>query len=165
MEQEMELWRIGAIQFFGSYAHGGFSRGYADPAKNAPRDPYNETFRNMMEQAKNPLYKDIEFMWSEYDKMGWVSYPGLVLVYCDPPYQGTKPYGYALETKFDYDKYWNWVREQSEDKIVICSEQNFPNDFQVIWERKVKRTTNKENDFQAVEKLGILKEKYNEYFG
>ena len=29
MEEEMEGWRIGAIQFLGSFSCGGFSRGYA----------------------------------------------------------------------------------------------------------------------------------------
>jgi hypothetical protein len=29
MANEMELWSIGAIQFFGSFNNGGFSRGFA----------------------------------------------------------------------------------------------------------------------------------------
>ena len=35
MEEEMEGWKIGAIQFLGSFSNGGFSRGYARPEKKA----------------------------------------------------------------------------------------------------------------------------------
>lgn len=30
----MEPWRIGAIEFFGSFSRGGFSRGYAKNTQN-----------------------------------------------------------------------------------------------------------------------------------
>ena len=41
----------------------------------------------------------------------------------------------------------------------------FPDDFKVIWEATVKRTAGKDNNFKAVEKLGIYnKGKAAEYF-
>lgn len=76
---------------------------------------------------------------------------------CDPPYQGTKAYGYANQPKMDYDHFWNWVRELSKDNFVFVSEQSAPPDFEPVWEQDVVRTTNKKNDFKAVERLYVLK--------
>lgn len=57
----------------------------------------------------------------------------------------------------DYEHFWNWVRELSKNNFVFISEQNAPADFEIVWEQEVKRTTNKTNDFKAVEKLFRLK--------
>lgn len=154
MEEDMEGWRVGAIQILGSFNNGGFSRGYAKPDLNGGRDKYNEAYKNLINQAKEPGYKEIEFECCEYELLSWPE-EIKTLFYCDPPYQGTKPYGYSFETKFNYDNYWEWVRRMSKNHIVICSEQTFPDDFEIIWEAQVKRTVNKMNDFKAVEKLGI----------
>jgi site-specific DNA-adenine methylase len=109
-----------------------------------------------MEQIKSPKYKDIEFEWCDYINLKWPE-EIKTLIYCDPPYQGTKPYGYKFETDFDYDRYWNWVREMSKHHIVICSEQTFPEDFEIIWQKEVRRTMDKTNNFKAVERLGRYK--------
>jgi DNA adenine methylase len=79
--------------------------------------------------------------------------PKGAVIYCDPPYANTKQYGYANQEKMDYDHFWNWVRELSKDNYVFVSEQSAPDDFEIIWEQEVTRTTNKENNFKAVEKL------------
>lgn len=151
-EEDMEAWRIGAIAFFASFSNGGFSRGYAKNTKT--RDYYNEAYKNFINQVEQPLYKDIVFSVSDYkDCMNGIPRPALI--YCDPPYEHTKPYGYKFETKFDYAEYWNWVREQSKTNFVICSEQQFPDDFDVIWVKEVKRTCGKTNDYDALEKLGV----------
>lgn len=153
-DSPMPLWKIGAIQFLGSFSNGGFSRGYA---KNVPgRNFYNEAYRNFMKQTENPLYQDIHFISIEdYSKIPETNHD---LIYCDPPYQGTKPYGYTFEVGFDYKIYWDWVRERSKNNFVVCSEQTFPDDFYIIWEQEVKRTCGKDNTFKATEKLGIWKE-------
>ena len=156
MEEEMEGWRIGAIQFLGSFNNGGFSRGYAKP-QEGKREKYTEAYKNFKEQASKELYKDIRFEWVEYNHIVFENKEVRALIYCDPPYQGTKPYGYKFETGFDYDEYWDWVREMSQQHIVICSEQKFPDDFEIIWEKQVRRTMDKTNNFKAVEKLGKLK--------
>lgn len=75
------------------------------------------------------------------------------MIYLDPPYAGTKAYGYANQPKMDYTRFWNWVRELSKNNYVFISEQNAPEDFEIIWQQEVKRTTNKKNDFKATEKL------------
>lgn len=154
------LWQIGAIAFLGSFNHGGFSRGYAKP--EGERDPYNEAYRNLQKQAQSEEYKNIIFQWLP-DYTYITSAPLInpnekILFYCDPPYEGTKPYGYAFETKFNYEEYWNWVRELSKTAFVICSEQHFPNDFNILWEKDVNRTMSTSNKFKATEKLGYYKD-------
>lgn len=152
IEKYMPLWKVGAIQFLGSFSNGGFSRGYAKPSKG--RDPYNEAYRNLKRQSEQEEYKNIIFDSGDYKIWPVIKNS---LVYCDPPYEGTKPYGYAFETKFNHKEYWDWVREASKIAFVVVSEQNLPEDFDIIWQKEVKRTTNKSNDFKATEKLGFYK--------
>ncbi len=54
-----------------------------------------------------------------------------VVIYCDPPYRGTK--GYKGE-KFDNDEFWNFVREYSKAGIkIFVSEYEAPDDFKCVW--------------------------------
>lgn len=153
MPEDMTLAEIGAMEFFASYCNGGFPRGYAK--NTATRDYYNEAYRNMEKQAPN--LKGIHFNCQNY----WDLNPGLAgaVIYCDPPYQGTKQYGYKNAPQMDYEHFWNWVRFMSAQNIVLVSEQQAPDDFGIIWEKPtVLRTTNKTNDFKATEKLFKYKE-------
>lgn len=150
MPEDMTLAEIGAMEFFASYCNGGFPRGYAK--NTATRNYFKEAYSNMEKQA--PQLKDIIFKCQNYWELEDVKNAA---IYLDPPYQGTKFYGYANQPKMDYEHFWNWVRELSKNNFVFISEQNAPDDFEVIWEQEVKRTTNKTNDFKAVEKLFRLK--------
>lgn len=152
MPEDMTLAQIGAIEFFASYSNGGFPRGYAK--NTTERDYYQEAYKNMKKQAPN--LKGIKFECQKYDDLD-ESIEGVV-IYLDPPYEGTKIYGYANQEKMDYEAYWNWVRKISKKNYVFCSEQQAPEDFEIIWQQDVKRTTNKTNDFKAVEKLFRYKE-------
>lgn len=148
MPEDMSLADIGAMEFFASYCNGGFPRGYA---KNTDkRNYYKEAYRNMEAQA--PHLKDITFNCQNYWELKDIKN---AVIYLDPPYQGTKFYGYANQEKMNYEQFWDWVRKISKDNIVFISEQNAPDDFKVVWQQEVKRTTNKTNDFKAVEKLFI----------
>jgi DNA adenine methylase len=154
-DENMPAWKIGAIAFFASFSNGGFARGYA---KNSPtRDYYNEAYRNFMAQIREPEYKNIHFEVANYDDVFLTATSGLI--YCDPPYQNTKPYGYKFETDFDYEKYWNWVRQMSKYNFVVVSEQVLSDDAELLWEADVKRTAGKDNNFKATEKLGIFRPK------
>lgn len=151
MPKDMTLAEIGAMEFFGSFSNGGFPRGYAK--KSATRDYYNEAYRNAEKQA--PLLRGIEFYTQNY----WDLEPcENAVIYLDPPYQGTKQYGYANQPTMDYEFFWNWVRELSKTNYVFVSEQTAPDDFASIWTQKVKRTAGKDNNFKAVEHLYIYKE-------
>ena len=146
MPDDMSLADIGAIEFFASFSNGGFPRGYA---KNTDkRNYFNEAYRNMEKQA--PLLQGIEFKCQNY----WELMPiENAVIYLDPPYIGTKHYGYANQEKMDYNKFWNWVRKISINNYVYISEQVAPEDFEIIWHKEVKRTAGKDNNFAAVEKL------------
>ena len=146
MPEDMTLAEIGAMEFFASFCNGGFPRGYAKNTET--RNYFLEARRNLEAQAPN--LKGIIFKAQEYKDLEPIS--GAV-IYLDPPYQNTKIYGYANQGKMDYNHFWNWVRELSKDNIVYISEQSAPEDFEVVWEQEVTRTTNKENNFKAVEKL------------
>lgn len=54
------------------------------------------------------------------------------VIYCDPPYLGTKRY----KSEFDYDKFYEWLRNNP-NKIYI-SEYSMPDDFCEIY--RVNRT-------------------------
>lgn len=148
MPEDMSLMEIGAIEFFASYCNGGFPRGYAK--NTATRNYYKEAWRNLREQA--PDLKDITFGVKDYTTVDPFSEAGAV-IYLDPPYQGTKFYGYANQPKMDYEFFWDWVRDLSKQNYVLISEQSAPEDFSKIWEKEVTRTTNKTNDFKAQEAL------------
>lgn len=153
MEKEMNGWLIGAVQFLSSYNCGGFSRGYA---RYENINFYDRARKNLLKQSEQPEYKNIKFIYDSYKNIN-IEENIPTLIYCDPPYQNTKPYGYKFETDFDYTYYWNWVREKSKKHIVICSEQSFPNDFTIIWQAETKRSMHPTKKIKAIEKLGQFK--------
>lgn len=75
-----------------------------------------------------------------------------------PPYESKQSYGYNFERGFDHAAFWNWVRECSKRCFVFVSEENFPDDFEVIWEKEVVRTLQLDNKKKSAEKLGIWKD-------
>ena len=151
MPNDMTLADIGAIEFFRSYGAGGFPRGFVKDYQN--RNPYKERRANLEKQSKS--LKDIKFNCQNY----WELKPcSNAVIYLDPPYQGTKIYGYASQEKIDYDFFWNWVRKISKNNYVFISEQKAPEDFEVLWKKEISRQVAIKNDFKATEKLFKLKE-------
>ena len=53
------------------------------------------------------------------------------------------------------EEFWEYMRELSKDHIVLVSEQNAPDDFEIVWEKEQKRMldVNKDNIFTTTEKL------------
>lgn len=148
-ESSIPLWKIGTMEWYCSYSNGGFSRGFAKPSDT--RDYYNEAYRNHIKQNENPIYGKIEFRQGDYRN---IDIPENSILYCDSPYKSTKPY--QIETKFNFEEYYNWLRETSKYYPIFISEQSMPEDFDCIWEKQATRTTNKENNFKAVEKLFFI---------
>jgi len=152
---EFEDWEIGNIGFIASYNGRWFDGGYAKPGyektKNGERyrDYYREAKDNLMEQAPN--LKGIRFIHEDYRSYE----PNGCLIYCDPPYANSKQYANA--TKFNYDEFWNTMREWSKDNIVLISEQIAPDDFECIWEKELTTTLDKNSRSSAVEKLFVYK--------
>ena len=153
---EFEDWEIGNIGFLASYNGRWFDGGYAKPGyektKNGERyrDYYQEAKNNILTQA--PYLKGIEFVCCDYTN--WIGQKQC-LFYVDPPYQGTKQYANAMN--FNYDVFWNTMRELSKDNIVIISEQNAPDDFECIWQQEVSRSIKAAGKSKATEKLFKLK--------
>lgn len=146
MPDDMSLADIGAMEFLASFSNGGFPRGYAKNTET--RNYFQEAYRNLEKQAPN--LSGITFACQNY----WELQPtNNAVIYCDPPYMNTKHYGYANQEKMDYDKFWNWIRDISKTNYVFISEQIAPDDFEIIWQKDVKRTAGKDNTFKAVEKL------------
>ena len=52
--------------------------------------------------------------------------PRDMLIYCDPPYAGTTPYG---KRTFDSDEFWEVMRRWSKNNVVFVSEYTAPDDF------------------------------------
>lgn len=152
---EFDDFQTANIGFLASYNGRWFDGGYAKAgytAKGIWRDYYREAKDNIFKQSQSLLYKDVHFIYLDYTD--WSETVGAV-IYCDPPYAGTKQYDNAM--KFDYDKFWEWCRQMSQNNIVIVSEQNAPEDFTCIWEKPVSRTMKVEGKFKATEKLFIYK--------
>lgn len=147
-----EDWVVGNVGFIASYNGRWFDGGFApagyEKTKNGKRyrDYYQESKRNILAQSND--IANVEFGvkdYTEYEPKG-------CLIYCDPPYQGTKQYKNAMN--FDYELFWNTVRKWSINNIVIISELSAPADFKCIWEKSVSRTMKStDNTMRALEKM------------
>lgn len=114
-------------------------------------DYYQEAKRNLLKQAVD--LQGIKFNCCDYIDCA----PEGCVVYCDPPYQGTKQYANA--TAFDYDLFWDTMREWSRNNIVLISEENAPSDFECIWEQEVSRRIKANDKSKSTEKLFIYNTK------
>lgn len=143
-----EDWQIGNIGFLASY-NGKFFGGYAGVVHtktDTVRDYYDESRRNLVNQSEN--LQDIIFKCADYTSCQELKKS---VVYCDPPYKGTTKYSASI----DYDAFWDFCRELSENNIVLVSEHNAPNDFIPIWQQEVIRTLDNKQRKKSIEKLFI----------
>lgn len=154
---KFEDWEIGNIGFLASFNGRWFDGGYAktgyEKTKNGLRlrNYYQESKNNILIQAPN--LAGIRFGCCDYKEISLFSNDVNMVIYCDPPYQGTKQYANA--TKFDYETFWQWCREMSKMNTVLISEQNAPEDFKNIWEQEVSRSIKAVDKSKSVEKLFI----------
>lgn len=150
-----EDWEIGNIGFLASYNGRWFDGGYAQSGYEKTshgsryRDYYKEGKNNLEKQRKN--LQGVHFTCKDYSK---IDSDGTV-IYCDPPYANTKQF--ANSKKFDYEKFWNWVRERSKNNYVFVSELNAPPDFISIWKQSVSRSIKATEKSRATEKLFVYK--------
>lgn len=143
-------WYLAAVGFLAGF-NGRFYDGcYANPGWEGDkyRDYYQEAKRNIISQMD--ALRDVHFDSQDYKKLNVNG----ALIYCDPPYAGTK--GYLTITKeFNHKEFWDIVREWSKTNIVLISEENAPEDFDVLWEQEVDRTIRATDKSKATEKLFI----------
>lgn len=154
---DFEDWEIGNIGFIASFNGRWFDGGYAKTGYEKTksglrlRNYYHEAKNNILAQAPN--LKNIKFSVQDYKKAIDLSSDFGFVIYCDPPYKDTKQYKNA--TKFDYEDFWQTMREWSKNNIVIISEQTAPDDFICIWEQEVNRSIKAKDKRTATEKLFI----------
>ena len=80
------------------------------------------------------------------------------IIYCDPPYEGTKGY----KTKFNHKGFWQYVRESP--CMVVVSEYNAPDDFSCIAKKETRTTMDSNSNRKHVEeKLFVHTDKLDQY--
>jgi DNA adenine methylase len=141
---------VGFIGFgcsFGAKWFGGYAR------NNRNRNYCLETKKGLLKQAE--LLKGTNFWPCSYESWSVFFAPtNPILIYCDPPYQGTTTYPWCQD--FDYAIFWKTMREWSEKNTVIISEYQAPYDFEIIWEKPVKSSVcrdRKTRDSNRTERL------------
>ena len=119
---------VGFGASFGGHWWGGFGR---DKKHGAGHQPFEEAARS----CSRLLNLNIAFTLADY-----TSTPDHVLVYADPPYQGTQPYKGV--PAFDHTAFWSWVRRRQGPTFV--SELSGPDDIDIVW-RKQHKSQNASN--------------------
>lgn len=136
---------IGWIGWMGSFNGRFFDGGYSGKTKH--RDYIKEQIQNTEKQIGK--LKDILFYSCSYDKL---EIPDKSIIYCDPPYKGTKQY--LSYKSFKHDNFWEWCREKSRSgHEVYISEYEAPFDFECIWSKTVTNSMNCKNTYKPIERL------------
>jgi DNA adenine methylase len=140
---------IGWIGFMASYNgrffDGGFSGNNVMGKNGGLRHYIDECMSDILQQLET--LKDVDFRCCSYDDL---QIPKKSIIYCDPPYNGTKRYD---TIDFDYDKFYNWCFEQSKlGNKVFISEYSMPESFKEVWSMEVRCNINIEKN-KRVEKL------------
>lgn len=142
---DMSTAMIGWIGFMASYNGRFFDGGYNGNYEK--RDYIAESISNIKKQIE--YLKDVKFIHSSYQML---EIPGKSIIYCDPPYQGTKQYNSSKN--FNHNAFWEWCREKTrQGHQVFISEYNAPEDFKCIWEKEITTSINHNGTLKPVEKL------------
>ena len=143
------LAEIGAIEWLGSYSGRGFPGGYG--VKSTGRNQFEERLKNLKNQSSLPNYKKAIFTCQDYRD---IEIKPNSLIYSDPPYFNTKTYG--INSKFNYESYYNWLIETAKTTPIFISEQSLPEivPARIIWQKDIKRDIGKGKE--ATETLYFL---------
>lgn len=147
---------IGYVGINGSYGGRWFDGGYAGITttnSGKVRNYPEEAWRNVMKQA--PKLDGIEFRSGDYKNL---IIPENSIIYCDPPYSGTKEYLAAKRAGFDSQEFWQWCRDKARNgHKVFVSEYIAPEDFTCVWEKGVSSSLRSngviKGDKKSVERL------------
>jgi len=147
--KEYPDWYIGAIGFLASYNSKFFGgRAGIVKTKDGIRNYYDEAKRNLIAQI--PRLKGIEFKCADYKTIDLSEFKNAV-IYCDIPYKNTTGY----EKVFNHKEFWRWAEKQSEDHIILVSEQEAPDHWKSIWSQPIIRTLDNASRVNSVENLFI----------
>lgn len=149
----------GFVGFGGSFG-GRWFEGYARGGKNANGQP-----RNHQAESARAVLKDIEGMkakqhttfacHSAFD----IQPQSGDIVYCDPPYAGTK--NYSRTDKMDHELFWDTVQSWAEKGVhVFVSEYEAPDGWECVWEQELRSSVRigSSERHMAVERLFMWNE-------
>lgn len=120
---------------FGCSWGGVFFGGYA---QDSPQFRGTATERDFVRGAKDsllrkvPYLQDVVFEHRDYRDHE----PKDCLIYCDPPYRGTRQYPHIGD--FNSTAFWRIMREWATVNTVFISEYEAPDDFIPVWRVPVK---------------------------
>lgn len=139
-------WYYGYMMFVPSYQ----GKMWGSFAKDGARKYQREHYDSVIEQI--PKIKDVKFLTSDYLDLK----PKNSVIYCDIPYKSSKKNYY--NENFNYDLFYDWVREYSKNNKIFVSELTAPNDFDFIWHKEYKSMISTVKVLDTVEKLFVLKD-------
>lgn len=141
MTDDMVGWIGWMASFNGRFFDGGYS------GKTKTRDYIDEQIRNTLKQLDKLI--GTVFTYGDYNIF---DIPKNSIIYCDPPYRGTKQYSTSKD--FNHDKFFEWCREMSKQgHTLFLSEYQAPDDFECVWEMKTKSYMKPSRAEQTIEKL------------
>ena len=142
---EFSDFEIGWIGWMGSFNGRFFDGGYS--GKTPTRDYILEQIKNTESQIDS--IRDVVFVCGSYDE---IKYPDNSIIYCDPPYKGTKQY--STSRNFNHSIFWQWCRDmQRRGHDVFISEYEAPDDFTCVWSKQVTNAMNINKTYKPTEKL------------
>lgn len=147
---EFPDWYLGYIGFCASYGGRFFDGGYG--AERPARNYFGEASRNILKQL--PKLKDVRLLWGDYRTVA-VPLDEKTLIYCDIPYIGTRQY--STSVGFDYAAFYDWCREKAQEHIVLISEVEMPDDFEIIWQHDLNCSLQIGEHLKRSEKLWLYK--------
>ena len=112
----------------GRFFDGGYS-GKSQTKVGTVRDYVSVSVRGFEKQL--PSIQTVTFIHDSFDNLAFEN----CLIYCDPPYKGTKTYN--TSKNFDHERFYDWCREQAKTNIVFVSEYSAPADFTEVWSQEV----------------------------
>ena len=145
-----EDWYIGLLGYLGGNGKKIYGQRKLGMTPDEFNDKYLEGRSDLLHQMK--FIGDIEFKTADYKDLEFKG----TLIYCDPPYSGKVGMNGHTKT-INYKEFWDKVREWSKDNVVIVSEEQAPDDFDVIWEQENSSEETDRNK-RKTEKLFILRE-------
>lgn len=109
-------------------------------ARNSRGDNFAKSGSNSLVKQRESIL-GVVFSVSDYKDLSFDN----KFIYCDPPYKNTTQYNGC---EFNYNEYIHWVKEQSKNNVVLCSEYkpNVPVDAKIVWEKESKKEIRDKND-------------------
>ena len=146
LNENVPDWYIGLTSIFSSYNTRGFAGGFihGEIGERQYKGRCN-TFKKDFRQLE-----DVTFICDDYSSL--LNYENCC-IYIDPPYKNTKKYDSSKN--FNYEHFWNVVREISKKNKVFISEMDIPDDFEIVWELETTRNLGGKTTY-CTEKLATI---------